>query len=148
MVKWRIYDGKKAGQALWTLARSLETVIKLLAPFAPFITEEIYQSFFKRFEGAESVHISKWPEPDTKLLNEDAEKLAEMAKDIVAAVRQYKMANKLPLNAPLREVTIEEPEIAPIADDLKGTLKIQELKVGQADELRTEKLKIGISITK
>jgi valyl-tRNA synthetase len=148
MVKWRIYEGKKAGQALWVLAKVLEASIKLLAPFAPFITEEIYQSFFKRFEKTESIHISKWPEPDTKLLNEDAEKLAEMAKDIVAAIRQYKMANKLPLNAPLAQVTIEEPEIAPIADDLKGTLKIAEIKVGQADEIRTEKLKIGISIQK
>lgn len=148
MVKWRIYEGKKAGQALWVIAKVLEASIKLLAPFAPFITEEMYQSFFKRFsrEDVESIHLSKWPEPDRELLNDDAEKLAEMAKDIVAAVRQWKTANKLPLNAPLRIVTIEEPEIAPVAEDLKGTLKIAEIKVGEAHEIRTEKSGIGISV--
>ncbi|MEM7813465.1 MAG: valine--tRNA ligase [Candidatus Aenigmatarchaeota archaeon] len=147
MVKWRIYEGKKAGQALWTLARVLETAIKLLAPFAPFITEEIYQNFFRRFsKEAESIHLCKWPEPDAAFVNEDAEKLAEIVKDIVAAVRQYKMTNKLPLNAPLRCATIEEPEIAPVMDDLKGALKIAEIKIGAADELRSERFKIGISV--
>ena len=150
MVKWRIYENKKAGQALWVLARVLETTTKLLAPFAPFITEDIYQAFFKRFDASnvQSIHVTKWPEPDMTMLNEGAEKSAELAKDIVAAVRQYKMTNKMPLNAPLATVTVEEPEIAPIADDLKGTLKIQNLKVGEAAELRTEKLQVGISITK
>jgi len=149
MIKWRIYENKKAGQAIWTMARTLETVIKLLAPFAPFITEEMYQDFFKRFgNGEKSVHLCKWPTFNESLINEGAEKTAEMAKDIVAAIRQYKMTNKLALNAPLKCVTIEEPEVVIIADDLKGTLKIQELKMGQADELRTEKLKLGIAIEK
>jgi valyl-tRNA synthetase len=146
MIKWRIYEGKKAGQALWTLAYALETAIKLLAPFAPFVTEEIYQKFFGKFSKNESIHTSKWPVPDVSRINDGAEKAAEMTKDIVAAIRQYKMTNKLPLNAPLKAVTIEEPEVAPIVDDLKGTLKIAEIKVGQADELRTENMKIGISI--
>lgn len=63
MVKVRVYqperfvDGEKkklAGQ--WTLYKVMYTIIRLLAPYIPHVTEEIYQAYFRQFEGLVSVH--------------------------------------------------------------------------------------------
>jgi valyl-tRNA synthetase len=145
MIKHRIYENKEAGQAVYTLYTCLEACTKLLAPFAPHITEEIYQRFFKKFDKASSIHLSKWPEANKDLINKEAEELGEQAKDIVAAVRQWKTANKLPLNAPLKEIIIDA-DVKEIEEDLKGTLKAAKISQGKAADLTTEKLKIGLSI--
>jgi len=46
----------------------LEKVALLLAPFAPYISEDVYQEFSK-----ESVHLSKWPKSEGKLINDKLE---------------------------------------------------------------------------
>jgi len=147
MIKWRIYENKNKEKALWTLYTCLDNAIKLLAPFAPYITEEIYQNYFRHEEAAESIHLAAWPNADDNLINEDAEKLGEAAKDIIAAVRQYKSAGKMALNTPLAEAIIDY-DVSMIEDDLKGCLKIQKIIQGKAGDLKTENLKIGISIKK
>ena len=49
----------------------LEALVKLIAPFAPHIAEEVYQKYFAKGKGFASVHFAKWPEPDAKYLKED-----------------------------------------------------------------------------
>ena len=64
-----------------------EKLIKLLHPFMPFITEELYQSIEQRAAG-DSIMIAPWPtaeEPDSNLLNG-----FNQARDIVAAVRNIR----------------------------------------------------------
>lgn len=133
MIKYRMFGNYKKEEAAWTLYNCLYTVTRLLAPFAPFVTEEIYHSFFEKFEKVKSVHITEWPDFNEELVDEKAEDLGMLAKDIVSSVRQYKTSNKLPLNAPLKEVIIEEDGIIPLIEDLKGTLKIEDLKTGSVD---------------
>jgi len=64
IVKNRIYkgNGDKKLSAQYTLYKSLLTILKLIAPIMPFITEEIYQIYFRKIEKDKSIHISKWPE--------------------------------------------------------------------------------------
>jgi valyl-tRNA synthetase len=146
IVKDRLYSGRKAGSATWTLYRCLLDCIKLLAPFAPYITEEIYQNIFKKYEKVKSIHLAEWPKTNKELINPEAEQLAKKAKDIIATIRQYKMSSRLPLSAPLKSVIIECEEIWPIVEDIKGTIKAQEIKIGRAEQLRTTKYKIGIDV--
>lgn len=63
IVKNRVYNatGDKKKSAQYVLYQSLLTIIKLIAPIMPFITEEIYQEYFKKNEKGESIHISEWP---------------------------------------------------------------------------------------
>ena len=42
--------------------KSFLIILKLIAPIMPFITEEIYQEYFKKIEKDKSIHISGWPE--------------------------------------------------------------------------------------
>lgn len=148
MIKFRIYRNHKAGQALWTLHTALLKLTQMLAPFAPFIAEELYQRHFRKYFNEKSVHLTKWPVADRDMINEAAEELYEKAKDVIAAVRHYKSENRLPLNAPLKEVVIEEHELESLADALAGTLKIESLVFGPAEGFRTERFNIGISVNR
>ena len=60
LVKARLYgpDGPEKRAAQNTLYTALETLCQLMAPFTPFISEEIYHSLT-----GESVHVQSWPEP-------------------------------------------------------------------------------------
>lgn len=101
IVKHRLYgnkDGKDAAQH--TLYVTLKTLAKLIAPFSPFIAEEIY-SFFN--EG--SVHLSSWPEPLGRM-DQRLVEIGRRTKDVISAVRRYKAANQIALNAPLKLVRV------------------------------------------
>ncbi len=98
-IKKIIYQGKqdKRLSVEYTLYKSLLTILKIFAPFTPFITEEIYQTYFRKYEKDKSIHISKWPEPGKERYKRDWEKI----KENLYKVRQFKSQNSLSLNAPL-----------------------------------------------
>jgi len=62
-----------------TLLRVIEKSAKIIAPFAPFLAEFIYQRFVKEFkEGEESIFMESYPEPDDDLIDEDLERAMNM----------------------------------------------------------------------
>ncbi|MDP2628667.1 MAG: valine--tRNA ligase [Nanoarchaeota archaeon] len=63
MVKWRVYNGSKGEKesALFTLYNSLLVLLKLISPITPFVTEEIYQNYFRKNEKEKSIHLCEWP---------------------------------------------------------------------------------------
>ena len=68
-----------------TLYRVLTTVIKVAAPFVPFITENIYQNLVVGLDknAEESIHLCKWPEVDEKAIDKELEKEMDLAYTIV-----------------------------------------------------------------
>src|SRR5690606_27412684 len=69
MIKNRIYkpelftDGEsKKLSAQYTLYTALNTILKLIAPYLPHITEEIYQDYFRQFEDTLSIHLCSYPQ--------------------------------------------------------------------------------------
>ncbi len=72
--------------------KHFEKILKILHPFMPFITEEIYQNITKR-ESGDSIMISEWPSAgsfDIKIIDE-----AETAFEIVSQVRNIRSSNGL-----------------------------------------------------
>ncbi len=63
IVKKRVYEGTdgEKSSAAYTLYHVLLNTIKLMAPFTPFITEDVYQKHFAAHEGKKSIHIESWP---------------------------------------------------------------------------------------
>ena len=126
MVKHRIYE-KKDEAALYTLYIIGLGIAKLLAPFLPFITEEIYSMHFKRFEEEKSIHVSSWPEE--VMYDEHAVNEGEKIKKVIARIRDWKNKNGMALNA-----VIENVKISGITEEgsevIKGTLKIKNLEIG------------------
>jgi valyl-tRNA synthetase len=110
MVKTRLYDSPAGApereSARYALYNILFTIIKLIAPVMPFITEEIYQLIFKKEADATSIHISRWPEAQTGLIDEEAEAAGEMLIEVATAVRRYKSEKKIPMGSALEKLTI------------------------------------------
>ncbi|MBI4738960.1 valine--tRNA ligase [Candidatus Woesearchaeota archaeon] len=101
------YTKEERLSAQYTLYQLLLTVVKLYAPIMPHITEAVYQAYFAEHDGAKSVHCSKWPEFDSRMIEEDAEEAGTLALEIIGAVRKYKSSKSLSLKADLASVTIE-----------------------------------------
>jgi len=101
IVKRRVYQGSgdKKLSAQYTLYKTLLTIIKLIAPVMPFITEEIYQQYFRKNEKIKSIHISEWPKSE-KI--EDSSEF-DVLKNNLSFVRQEKSKNKLALNSSVKK---------------------------------------------
>ena len=91
--KVRLYDeaaDKAIPQAI--LLRVLETSLRLLHPFMPFVTEAIWQALptspgWGGQEGGETLMLVRWPEPDADLLDEDAEARMDLAVSLIRSIR-------------------------------------------------------------
>src|SRR5215475_2375264 len=55
--------GSGRDSARWTLWESFRVLLGLFAPFAPFVTERMYQQFYRTHERTISLHLTRWPEP-------------------------------------------------------------------------------------
>ena len=103
MVKPRLYSGSDETKqaALWTLQTVLMSALKLLHPYMPFITEEIYQTIqplAAEEYPEESVMISAWPEyKDEWNFAEDEEK-TELIKQAVRAIRNARANMNVPIS--------------------------------------------------
>ena len=108
MCKQRLYEEAHPLRegARFALYHTLLTTIKLMAPFLPHITEEIYLGLFARDPERESIHVSAWPVPDATLENDQAEALGETLVEIATAVRRYKSERNLPLGTELRRLQL------------------------------------------
>src|SRR5580658_3564655 len=62
MIKDRVDDAS----ARWTLRDSFRALLGLFAPFAPFLTEHMYQRFYGEHEGVVSLHLTSWPAADPR----------------------------------------------------------------------------------
>jgi len=110
IIKPRVYNpesSQKLKSAQFTLYTSLLSILKLYAPFMPFITEEIYQMYFKKFEEEKSIHITLLPKPNKKLYFPRTAHNFEFAIDAISQIRKYKSEHKLPMNAEIEEIKLK-----------------------------------------
>lgn len=91
MLKSKIYgnDENVKKNALYRSIIRLEEILKMLHPFMPFITEEIWQYLDKRNSG-ESISVSEFPEFDESKINIEIDEKFELIKNIVGAVRNLR----------------------------------------------------------
>lgn len=142
LAKSRLYgegEGKQA--AAYTLYVAIETLSRLLAPFLPYFTEEIY-SHIKQ----ESVHLQQWPLVNESLIDADAEARGELIKEMTSAIRRYKAEHGMPLNAPLKEIEIYSSilDASDISGAANSTIK---LKSGTPDfELVPKEIKPNMKV--
>ena len=94
-----------------TLVQALETTLRLLHPFMPFISEEIWQRLPHR---GESIMIAPFPKASRTWRDPDAERLMKPVIDIVGAIRAIRSESRIPPAAELA-VTIK-PGSATTAD--------------------------------
>src|SRR5262249_25348525 len=145
LVKGRLYDASDTGHAaaVRTLRSVLLAVLKLFAPFLPYVSEAIYQALFA--EGAakaaagtrfHSIHRARWPLADAALISDEAEAVGEALVAAATAVRRYKSERGLSLGAGLAglQLATRDPALADAlrasATDLRSVTRAGELSIG------------------
>jgi isoleucyl-tRNA synthetase len=130
----RFWDGDPA--ALSTLRTCLLTVSRLLAPFCPFIADEIYDVL----DGSEpSVHLCDFPEPEAR--DVELERAMEVVRETVRLGLAARGQAKLKVRQPLRAAVVvaagdERAAIERLSATVLDELNVKELRyVSQADEL-------------
>lgn len=115
-------DDKKA--VYNTTYEILVGICKLVAPFVPFISEEIYQNL----TGEESVHLAYYPEPNLSLIDKELEEKMDLVRNLVALGRASREAVKIKVRQPLREVLIDgkyEEQIKDLVSLIKEELNVK-----------------------
>jgi len=98
-----------AESARQTLRESFRVLLGLFAPFAPFVTEHLYQAFYASLEGGGSLHVTRWPATDAAWRDDTAP--ARQAVDqltvILDAIRALRTQLRLGNSARLRSLTLQ-----------------------------------------
>ncbi|MEX1061744.1 MAG: class I tRNA ligase family protein, partial [Patescibacteria group bacterium] len=95
-----VKDGPDKRDFYAVMEEVMTTVIRLLAPFIPFVAEDIYRNL----TGKDSVHLAKWPHAGKSdlVLEEEMEK----AREIASLGHSYRKTNQINLRQPLAKVTV------------------------------------------
>jgi valyl-tRNA synthetase len=92
-------ENKDAGSPLPVLIHVLETSLRLLHPFMPFVTEELWQNLKSHlpdtWQKTESIMIAEYPKADKQALDVEAENIIEAVIDITRAIRNIRAENKV-----------------------------------------------------
>ena len=140
MIKPRLYDmtNETRDEALYTLNEILKISLKLLHPFMPFITEEIYMNLK---HNDESIMISAWPKYDKENNYKQEEEDIELIKEVIKNTRNIRANMNV---APSRKASmIFVTENSRVIEEGKSFIE----KLASADKIIIQKAKSGISDT-
>ncbi len=135
MAKIRQSDGGPS--PLPTLGYVLERVLRLLHPFMPFVTEEIWQALVDYLPGEpgrpEALIVAPYPRPQPELFDDRAEEEIGAVVEMVRAIRNLRAEFRIQPHQPL-DAIVDAPEVSSIVEAEAATIKtlarVAELKVG------------------
>ena len=132
MIKNRLYaDNEEVKSAVLSRALSIfENMLKMVHPFMPFVTEELWQLIKERVEG-ESISTTVFPKVKKELINPRADREMETVENIVTALRNIRGEMNIPpskrINVLLKSKEVNERQI----DYIKKLAKVEDLKAGE-----------------
>ena len=98
---WKSENDGDKDQAYRTLWHALITLVKVAAPFIPFVTEEIYRNL-KTDDMPESVHLAQWPVAAEERRDIELERKMELTRQAVSMGRALRTQHKLKTRQPLK----------------------------------------------
>ena len=108
-------DGERRWRVQGTLVSALETAMRLLHPFMPFLTEEIWQQLPKAGGAPQSIMITLYPVRDLRFIDDASEASMALVQKVIVALRQIRADKNIPSSA---RVTA----ILSVGDDYKRTI--------------------------
>ncbi|HEX6131878.1 MAG TPA: class I tRNA ligase family protein, partial [Actinomycetota bacterium] len=142
LVKQRAYGvhgPEAAASAVGALRAALDVLLRLFAPFLPYVTEEVW-SWWR--EG--SVHRAAWPEAAELTAADGADpEVYEVAAGVLSAVRKEKALAKVSLRIPVERATVRDTaarlaKLELAAADLREAGNVEALETAEADEPAVE----------
>ncbi|MEA4828246.1 MAG: isoleucine--tRNA ligase [Clostridium sp.] len=119
--------------AYTTLYKVLTTVVKVAAPFVPFMAEEIYQNLVVGLDkdAIESIHLCTWPEYDLSLVDSELERQMDLAYKIVKLGRSARNGANIKNRQPLSEMLVSTKSLPEYYGDIiKEELNIKNIEFG------------------
>ena len=134
---WKSANDQDKAAAYQTLYECLRTLAQLLAPFTPYVAEEMYRNLVARgeAEAPESVHLSRWPEADARLIDPGLNSGMRLVQRIASLGRAARSRAGVKVRQPLETllVSLRTPEEAAVLDAHRAML---------LDELNVKRLQI------
>lgn len=135
--------------AYQTLYTCLETIAKLLAPFSPFYSDQLFKDLENATgrDKAESVHLTDFPVADESLIDKDLEARMEMAQKITSMVLALRRKVNIKVRQPLQSVMIpatdesQRRHIEAIKDLVINEVNVKELKFVESSDVLVKKVK-------
>ncbi|KAF2884395.1 hypothetical protein ILUMI_21774 [Ignelater luminosus] len=134
-------------QALTTLFNVLFNIIKLMAPFSPFLTEHMYQCLKKLTDvDADSIHYLMLPQPNHSLIDSSIERAVSRMQSVIELGRVLRDRKTIPIKYPLPEIVVVHQDSQYI-NDVKSLewYVLSEMNVRKLT-VTTDKNKYGISL--
>lgn len=146
---WGKEMSKDKLSAYQTLYSCLETVAKLLAPFAPFYSDQLYLDLTKATGrgGEQSVHLAKYPEADESFIDPDLEIRMGMAQKITSMVLALRRKVNIKVRQPLQAIMIpavddeQKNHIEAVKDLIKNEVNVKELRFVEGSGVLVKKVK-------
>jgi valyl-tRNA synthetase len=122
MIKDRL--GEDGASARWTLWESFRVLLGLFAPFAPFLTEHMYQQFYRAHEGVVSLHLTSWPVADERWRG-DRSAVDQLAV-ILDATRVLRSGQRLGNSARLSQLIVQahDAQAQALLDQIAEPLRV------------------------
>ena len=146
---WGKEMSKDKLSAYQTLYTCLETVAKLLAPFAPFYSDQLYLDLTKATGrgGEQSVHLAKYPEADESFIDSELEIRMGMAQKITSMVLALRRKVNIKVRQPLQAIMIpavddeQKNHIEAVKDLIKNEVNVKELRFVEGSGVLVKKVK-------
>jgi isoleucyl-tRNA synthetase len=128
---WRSEADSDKIAAYLTLNECLVTLSELLAPFTPFLAEELYQNLVAERQSCvpESVHLLDWPVADDSLVDEDLSFRMGVARQVVNLGRAARNAAQIKTRQPIEVAVVAAREKEQAAVESLATVVAEELNV-------------------
>jgi len=131
--KTRFYgsDEKDRKTALNISVYSIRTILKLLHPYTPYITEELWSNFSISEENM--IILESWPKSDSKLINKDIEENLDLIKKTISSIRNIRAEMNIPMGKEIDIIIKASENNVEIFNALKPYIsrlaKIGEIKI-------------------
>ena len=146
---WGKEMSKDKLSAYQTLYTCLETVAKLLAPFAPFYADQLYLDLTKATgrDNACSVHLAKFPEVDENLIDTDLEERMTIAQKITSMVLALRRKVNIKVRQPLQAIMVpaiddkQREHIEAVKELIMNEVNVKELNFVEGQGVLVKKVK-------
>jgi isoleucyl-tRNA synthetase len=130
-------DDKSA--AYLTLHECLTTVARLLAPFTPFVAEELWRNLAAgRDDAPESVHLADYPVPTPKRVDGELDSVMQAARDVVSLGRMVRNEARVKVRQPLARAVVHVPgnaaALRPLLHLVAEELNVREVAFAESAE--------------
>ena len=135
--------------AYQTLYTCLETISKLLAPFAPFFADRLYCDLMSAThrEAFDSVHLAHYPEAKEEYIDHDLEERMSIAQKITSMILALRRKVNIKVRQPLQQIMVpavddeQRKHIEAIAELVKNEVNVKELNFIEGDGILVKKIK-------